>query len=246
MGQRNDLLSVCVRAPGALLHALQRQRLRQDRIWPRHARGQYMTQRIILAGNAVTAQILHSYLVGDARYELVGLTVDDEYVSSGLLTAIRSVPTSEAKQAFSPSDCRVVMAIGYDNLNRVRESMFFRLKTMGYVMETYVHPQAQVHSANPLGEGCVILPGAVIEPYATVGANTMVWTNVTLAHHCSIAEHCWIAAGTVVSGQAKVLRNSFLGVNSTIVNDVTVSEYTIVGASAMVSKDTKPHTVHLA
>jgi sugar O-acyltransferase (sialic acid O-acetyltransferase NeuD family) len=205
-----------------------------------------MTQRIILAGNAVTAQILHSYLASDARYELVGLTVSDEYVSSGRLAGVESVPISRAKQAFSPDDCRVVMAIGYDNLNRVREAVFLQLKSMGYTVETYVHPHARVHTANPLGEGCVVLPGAVIEPYATVGANTAVWTNVTLAHHCSVAEHCWIAAGTVVSGQARVLRNTFLGVNSTIVNDVTVSQYTIVGAAAMVSKDTKPHTVHLA
>lgn len=205
-----------------------------------------MTRRIILAGNAVTAQILYSYLASDPRYELVGLTVDDEHVSRGRLSGVESAPISKAKQAFSPNECRVVMAIGYDNLNRVRESVFLRLKSMGYTIETYVHPHARVHTANPLGEGCVVLPGAVIEPYAAVGANTMVWTNVTLAHHCSVAEHCWIAAGTVVSGQAKVLRNTFLGVNSTIVNDVTVSEYTIVGAAAMVSKDTKPHTVHLA
>jgi len=205
-----------------------------------------MKQRIILAGNAVTALIVHSYLISDARYELVGLTVDDEYVSSGRLTGVKSVPISKAKQTFSPNDCRVVMAIGYDNLNRVRESVFLRLRSMGYTMETYVHPHARVYTANPLGEGCVVLPGAVIEPYATVDADTMVWTNVTLAHHCSVGEHCWIAAGTVVSGQANVRRNTFLGVNATIVNDVTVSEYCIVGAAAMISKDTKPHTVHLA
>jgi carbonic anhydrase/acetyltransferase-like protein (isoleucine patch superfamily) len=69
---------------------------------------------------------------------------------------------------------------------------------------------------------------------------------VTLAHHSSIAEHCWIAAGTVISGQASVLRNSFIGVNATVVNEVTVGEYNIVGAGALITKDTKPHTVHLA
>jgi sugar O-acyltransferase (sialic acid O-acetyltransferase NeuD family) len=205
-----------------------------------------MTQRIVLAGNAITAQIMHSYLSSDSRYEVAALTVDDDFVSKGAIAGLETIPISRLKAAFPPEGCRIIMAIGYDNLNRVRESVFGRLREMGYAIETYVHAEALVHTRNPLGEGCVVLPGAVIEPHAAVGANTMVWTNVTLAHHCSVAEHCWIAAGTVVSGQARILRNTFVGVNATIVSDVTVGEYNIVGAAAMISKDTKPHTVHLA
>ena len=205
-----------------------------------------MTQRIVLAGNAITAQILHSYLASDPRYDVVGATVDDAFASSGGIAGVETIPLSKLKQALAPDMCRVIMAIGYDDLNRVRESVFGRLKDMGYGIETYVHAHAHVHTAHPLGEGCVVLPGAVIEPHATVGANVMVWSNVTLAHHCNVAEHCWIAAGTVISGQAKVRRNTFVGVNATIVNDVTIGEYNIVGAAALISRDTKPHSVHLA
>ena len=205
-----------------------------------------MKQRIVLAGNAITAQILHTYLASDSRYELAALTVDDAFVSAGSIAGLETIPISRIAQAFPPAGCRIIMAIGYDNLNRVRESVFIRLKQMGYAIESYVHPHARVHTVNPLGEGCVVLPGAVIEPHATVGANTMVWTNVTLAHHSSVADHCWIAAGTVVSGQARISRNTFVGVNATIVNDVTVGEYNIVGAAALISKDTKPNTVHLS
>jgi len=205
-----------------------------------------MAQRIVLAGNAITAQILQSYLASDRRYEVVGLTVDDEFVANGGVGGLEAIPMSRLAEAVAPDSCRVVMAIGYNDLNRVRESVFGRLKAMGFAIETYVHPEARIHTEVPLGEGCVVLPGAVIEPHAGVGANTMVWTNVTLAHHSRVAEHCWIAAGTVVSGQAKVLRNTFVGVNATIVNDVTVGEYNVVGAAALITKDTKPRSVHLA
>lgn len=205
-----------------------------------------MTQRIVLAGNAITAQILHSYLASDRRYQVVGLTVDEDFIATGRLTSVPAVPLSKLPQQFDPAGFRILMAIGYDNLNRVRQSVFTRLKAMGYTFETYVHPGAHVHNGEPLGEGSVVLPGAVIEPHASVGVNAVVWCNVTLAHHSSVGEHCWIAAGTVLSGQAKVLRNTFVGVNATIVNDITVGEYNIVGASALISKDTKPNTVHLA
>lgn len=201
---------------------------------------------IIIAGNAITADILYSYLCSDTRYKVLGLTVDDEFLSQSRVDGPSAVGLSQVTETFPPELCRVIMAVGYNDLNRGRESLFARLKGMGYAMETYVHPDARVYTTHPLGEGCVVLPAAVIEPQARVGANTMVWSNVTLAHHSSVAENCWIAAGTVISGQAKVLRNSFVGVNATVVNDVTVGEYNIVGANALISKDTKPHSVHLA
>jgi sugar O-acyltransferase (sialic acid O-acetyltransferase NeuD family) len=203
-------------------------------------------KKILLAGNAITAEILFAYLRQDARYEVAGFTVDDEFVAQGSISGYRTAGLSEVTGAFSPDSHRVVMAMGYNDLNRTREAMFERLKTLGYEVETYIHPDARVYSDQPVGEGSVVLPGAVIEPHARVGANTMVWSNVTLAHHSSVDDHCWVAAGTVVSGQAKVLRNTFLGVSCTVVNAVTVGEFNVVGAGAMISRDTKPHSVHLA
>lgn len=203
-------------------------------------------KKILLAGNAITAEILFAYLRQDARYEVEGFTVDDEFVESGGIGGYRTVGLSEVASVFSPDSCRVIMAMGYNDLNRSRETMFKRIKAMGYVVETYIHPDARVYSDHPVGEGSVVLPGAVIEPHARVGANTMVWSNVTAAHHSSVDDHCWVAAGTVISGQAKVQRNTFLGVSCTVVNAVTVGEFNVVGAGALISRDTKSHSVHLA
>jgi hypothetical protein len=202
--------------------------------------------KILLAGNAITAEILCAYLRQDARYEVAGFTVDDEFVTQGGIGGYRTVGLSEVAKVFAPDIHRVIMAMGYNDLNRTRENMFNQLKALGYGVETYIHPDARVYSDPPVGEGSVELPGAVIEPHARVGANTMVWSNVTLAHHSSVDDHCWVAAGTVVSGKAKVQRNTFLGVSSTVVNAVTVGEFNVVGAGALISRDTKPHSVHLA
>jgi sugar O-acyltransferase (sialic acid O-acetyltransferase NeuD family) len=203
-------------------------------------------KKILLVGNGVTSEILYDYLRHDNRYEIAGLTVDDEFLGKSVLRGCRIVGLSEVTSAFSTDTHRVVMAMGYNDLNRIRESMFFRLKKLGYSVESYIHTDARVYTNNPLGEGCVVLPGAVIEPNAQVGANTMVWSNVTLAHHSSVGDHCWVAAGSVVSGRAKVLRNTFLGVSSTVVNDVSVGEFNVVGASALITRDTKSHSVYLA
>jgi sugar O-acyltransferase (sialic acid O-acetyltransferase NeuD family) len=203
-------------------------------------------KKIILAGNATTADILWGYLKQDERYQVIALTVDDEYLESGGIKGLDTIGLSRLQEVHKIADCSIIMAMGYNDLNRSRESMFHRLKEMGYHIETYVHPDAKVYTQHTLGEGCVVLPSAVIEPHVHVGANSMIWVNVSLAHHSSIAENCWVASGAVISGQAKVERNTFIGVNATIVNEVVVNEYCIVGAGALITKNTKPSSVHLA
>jgi sugar O-acyltransferase (sialic acid O-acetyltransferase NeuD family) len=203
-------------------------------------------KKIILAGNAITADILNNYLTRDNRYEVTCLTVDDEFVDQGGISGLDTIALSQLASHYPAEEYVVIMAMGYSDINRSRESMFYRLKELGYTIETYIHPDARVYTANPLGEGCVILPSAVIEPHVSVGANSMIWANVTVAHHAKIAEHCWLASGAVISGQARIERNSFIGVNATIVNEVIVGEYCIIGAGALISKNTKASTVHLA
>jgi sugar O-acyltransferase (sialic acid O-acetyltransferase NeuD family) len=203
-------------------------------------------KKIILAGNAITADILNSYLTQDHRYQVIGLTVDDEFLERGGIEGLDSIALSRLSNVYCSEECSVIMAMGYDDINRSRESMFHRIKAMGYRIESYVHPDAKVFTKYPLGEGCVVLPSAVIEPHVRLGANSMVWANVTLAHHSSVAENCWIASGAVISGQARVERNAFIGVNATIVNKVVVGEYCIIGAGALITKNTKASSVHLA
>lgn len=203
-------------------------------------------KNIILAGNAVTARIMLGYLAGDPRYTVVSAVVDDEYVSNGGDFGVECVSIGEIWKRRNPSDHSVLMAAGYGDLNRARQSLYERLKKLGYAMETYVHPDACVYTRHPLGEGSVVLPGAVIEPNARVGADTFIWCNATVAHDSTVGEHCWIASGAVISGQASVGRNTFVGVNATIVDQVAVGDYNIIGGAAMISKCTKPNTVHLA
>lgn len=203
-------------------------------------------KKIILAGNAITASIINSYLSQDNRYQVAGLTVDKEFLNQAGISGIDSFALEQLNELFPTDRYTIIMAMGYNDINRTRESMFSRLKKLGYQIETYIHPDAKVYTHLPIGEGCIILPNAVIEPYVYIGSNSFVGANVTLAHHSSVAENCWIASGAVVSGQAKIERNTFIGVNSTIVNEVIVGQYNIIGAGALITKNTKASSVHLA
>jgi len=205
-----------------------------------------MPQSLILIGNGITAEIISGYIQYDSRYTIAGAAVDDVYVDKGTLKGVACTSFSQVVKDFPPGQHKALMAIGYADLNRTRETLFNKIKELGYEVLTYIHPDARIYSHEPIGEGSIVLAGSVIEPHAKVGKNSMIWCNITIAHHSTVGDHCWIASGTVISGQAKVGNNSFVGVNATIVNKVEIGEYNIVGASALISKCTKPRSVYLA
>ena len=202
-------------------------------------------KNILVAGNTITAELILGYLKYDRRYKVAGLVVDDEYVSSSSIKEYKSYGISGITKNFGTDDFSIIMGIGYSNLNQSRADFFFKLKDLGYSIETYVHEPAKIFNDNNIGEGSIILSSAIIEPHVKVGINSCVCSNVILAHHSTIGDHNWIASGTVVSGQAKILDKCFIGVNSTIINEVTIGNKCIIGGAAMISKSTKDNTVFL-
>ena len=203
-------------------------------------------KNLIIVGDSVTAKILNGYVSYDPLYNIICTVVDDKYTNTGIDFGINCVGMTDIHKYYNPSDNYVLMAVGYGNLNNTRQSLFERLKMLGYTIVTYIHPDARIYSHHQIGEGSVVLPGATIEPTSKIGANTMIWCNTTIAHDSTVADHCWIASGAVIAGNSSVGRNTFIGVNATIVDQVKVAEYNIIGGSAMISKCTKPNTVHLA
>jgi sugar O-acyltransferase (sialic acid O-acetyltransferase NeuD family) len=201
--------------------------------------------KVVIVGQGVAAKVLASYIQSESPFELAGFTVDDEYMTPETGEALRCIPLSKLEREYPSSSYSILLGIGYAQMNQARRSMFKRLQERGYVVESFISPKASIASNVEIGQGCIVLPGSVIEPYATVGDNTVLWSNVTVAHHSSVGSHCWLASGTVVSGQAKVGDNSFIGVNATIVNEVEVGEGCFIGAGALITKNTKENSVHI-
>jgi sugar O-acyltransferase (sialic acid O-acetyltransferase NeuD family) len=205
-------------------------------------------QKVLIAGNSISAEIIFSYIKLDTRYEVIGFTVDANFITEKELFGLQVIPIDQIQSLYpaNNSNIKVVMAIGYKNLNRTRENIFFRLKEFGYQIETYIHPDARVYNGGIIGEGSVVLANTVIEPYSKIGVNSVIWANCTIGHHSKVEDHCWIASGTVLAGEANVKNNCFLGVNVTIANQVIIEEGNVIGGSTFITKSTKGNEVYLS
>jgi len=201
-------------------------------------------QSVIVIGNSLTAEVLYSLLREDERYNVECFAVDRQFITENKFQGLGVVDIEDIPSLFDKSKIKIVMAVGYKNLNQNREVIYNRVIDLGFQIETYIHPDAIVHSKD-IGNGCIILPGAVVDPCCTIGNNTVIWSNVICAHHSVIGDNCWVASGSILSGEVKLGNNTFLGVSAVIVNKVIVGDYNIIGAGAMITKCTNANEVYL-
>lgn len=202
-------------------------------------------KKIIIIGNTIAADIIYGLLNSDGRYEIVGFSVDKEYITETEKFGLEVISIDALKETYNATEHAVMLGIGYNNVNQTRAEIFNRIKSLGYSVETYIHPSAVINSEAKIGEGSIVMANSVVEPFSSIGENSMIWSNCTIAHHSTVGSHCWIASNSIISGQATVKDYVFIGVQCAIVNEVIVEELNIIGAGSLITKNTKPKDVYL-
>ena len=203
-------------------------------------------QKLIIIGNSTAAKILYGYLKDDKRYKIVAFSVNKQFITDKKLFNVDVIDIELLNDKYHVKEHKIILGLGYNNINKDREEMFQKVSKLGYLIETYIHPDAKVFNEFNIGKGSIVLPNSVIEPYSQIGKNSVIWANCTVAHHSIIEDNCWIASGCVIAGEATIKNNSFLGVNSTVVNKIIIESFNIIGANTMISKNTKPNEVYLS
>lgn len=198
-----------------------------------------MTRDLVVFGIGKTGQTLHDYLSRDPRYRLLGFTADDAFVpEDGRFQGLPVVPFSKVAQVFPPSACRMLVAVGYHDLNAAREAICDRARAQGYALESYVDPSVTLFDSVRLGDNCIVLEHAVLQPGVGLGDGVCLFPGVVVAHHSQVEGYCWLASGCVVGGNSLVGARTFAGIGACIGHNIRLGRENFLGAAAVVTQNT--------
>ena len=151
----------------------------------------------------------------------------------------------EILDTYPPEDFKMLVAVGYQDLNRFRAGKYAEAKAKGYELISYVSSRASNFSNVPIGDNCLILENAVLQPCSQVGNNVFFWNGNHLGHHARIEDHCYVAGQVVISGMVVIEPYCFLGVNATIGHEIKVGQESFIGAGTLVTKHVAPKSVYI-
>ncbi len=100
-----------------------------------------------------------------------------------------------------------------------------------------IHPNATVADDVILGDGTVVMAGAVINPGTSIGRGVIVNTSSSVDHDCTIGDFVHVAVGAHLCGTVHVGDNTWIGAGSVVSNNISVAHDCVLGAGAVVVRD---------
>ncbi|ROT99315.1 acetyltransferase [Marinobacter sp. R17] len=137
----------------------------------------------------------------------------------------------------SPEKVLLLNGIGMMPGNSVRKVVFERLKEMGFSFPPLVHPFAWLSPYACISDGVQLIAGAVVQPGASIGTNTIVNTRSSIDHDSQLGAHCHLAPGATLCGDVRIGDGSFVGAGATVTQGISVAPQTFIKAGSLTTRD---------
>jgi sugar O-acyltransferase (sialic acid O-acetyltransferase NeuD family) len=136
-----------------------------------------------------------------------------------------------------------LVAIGHIKSPVPRIKVFKLLKRLEFKMPVFKSPLAYVSNHAIVGEGTIIMHGAIVNAGAQVGSNCIINSKALVEHDAKIADHCHIATGAIVNGEVSVGEGTFIGSGVITKQVISVGKSCVIGAGCVVKQDVPDNKV---
>lgn len=199
---------------------------------------------LVIVGAGKIAYAVSQYLKDWSLYDVVAYAVDKDFIEEEEFCGRPVVALQELREQYPPSEFDAFVAMGYQQLNKLRRSKVDELKVFGYSLASIVNPR--VLSDLQYGENCFIAESNAVQPGVCCGDNVFVWSGALVGHHSVLENDCWVTGGAMLAGGVKLGQGSFVGVGAQIGQDVVVGVESMIGAGTLLTKSVPDGSVLIA
>jgi sugar O-acyltransferase (sialic acid O-acetyltransferase NeuD family) len=178
---------------------------------------------VIFGGGEHASVVMECLLAGNFIVEAV--------VDSNGSENIFGVPVYKDYHRGTDSSAKVIVAIGDNAL---------RKKIVGSNQLDYgkaVHPSVVLSPSSSVGEGCMILQGAIVQTRSRVGSHVILNTGCQVDHNCVVEDFAHIGPGAILCGSVKIGEGAFVGAGATVIPGTRIGSWSTVGAGSVVIRD---------
>jgi len=202
-------------------------------------------KKLIIFGQGEQAEMAYFYFNKYSDYQVATFVVDDHFIDTDRkIGGIHAIGTSELQGSFSPEKYDAFVAIGYNNLNKLRTEKYLYLKNLGYKIASFISQDA-TNNASEIGENCFILEHNTIQAFVKIGNNVTMWSGNHVGHHSVIEDNCFITSQVVISGGCLIGNSTFIGVNASLRDHIKIGKENMIGPSTLILGNTEDLSVYI-
>lgn len=193
-------------------------------------------ESLLLVGAGGHARACIDVIEQEGRFVIIGLIGQSHEVGSTVL-GYSVLGTDADFSVLHKKSANALITVGQIKTPEVRQKLFEQLKIVGYVFPTIVSPHACVSKHARLGEGTIVMHGAIVNASAVVGRNGIVNSQALIEHDVVVADHCHIATAAAINSGVQIGVGTFIGSNSSVRQGVKIGANCVVGMGQRVLAD---------
>lgn len=197
---------------------------------------------VIIFGTSEFSRRMRKYIEKFTDDVVAGYTCNSEYIKESSVDGLQVYEAESLDNYFKPSEVKVLMSIGYTDMNLARRKAADFVSEKGFDFYSFIHPTATL-GGTKIGKGNIILENVTIAMLSEIGDFNIMFNDVSVTHDVIIGDFNHFSPAAVVSGYVTIGDHCFLGSNSTVKNGIKVAEFTFLGAGAYLSKNSNPYEV---
>lgn len=130
-------------------------------------------------------------------------------------------------------DEELIISVG---LNHIRKKIVEKLLENTRYGKA-IHPSAIISEYASLGEGTVVMQGAIIQSSVSIGRHCIINTAASADHDCIIDDFVHISPNATLCGSVSVGEGSQVGAGAVVIPGIKIGKWSLVAAGAVVMKD---------
>ena len=205
-----------------------------------------MKKNLVIFGIGKIAEVVYYYAKEECGYNVVAFSVDESFKDKTSFKDLPVISFYDIELNYPPDQYDMFVAVGYQDLNRLREMKCKEAINKGYQLVSVISPLAHLPSNVVTGWNCFIMPPAIVHPCVEIKNNVFIWSGAMVAHHSVIEDNCWLTSCCNISGNVQMGANTFLAVNASVGHSVIIGKNCFLGANTLVTKNLEEEKVVIA
>ncbi len=191
---------------------------------------------LIVLGAGGHARVLVSTLKQLGR-RILGVTCTSPFRYDDLFE-VPIIGGDDKIEKWSPEEIELVNGIGMTKAGQsARHTSASRLRSLGYRFSQVIDPSACIAPEVLVGEGVQVMAGAIIQPGASIGRDSIVNTGAQVDHDCVVGEGSHLCPGSILAGNVQIGKESVVGSGAVIIPGIETDDRRMIRAGSIVTSN---------
>jgi UDP-perosamine 4-acetyltransferase len=191
---------------------------------------QSLKQRLIIVGAGDHAKVVLELAWATEQFQVEGL-LDPTSEAPNLLGCPILGNDELLPILFAQGITLAAVAVGENNL---RQRLCHKALSFGFRLPSLIHPSAVVSPSASIGQGVVVMAGALIGSLAKIGDFAIINSGAIVEHDNRIGNSAHIAPGVALAGRVSIGERTLIGVGSSIMPQISIGNGCTIGAGSTV------------